>query len=459
MGQCVAVAMLVSVLAAACMQVRTSRETHTPKPVAAQLSGEPHDARFAATATLLPTGKALIAGGVAKDSTAASEAELYDPTAGGFVPTGRMLSGRAYHTATLLSDGRVLFAGGVGPNGAPVREAELYDPPSGRFEPGGKMLDARFNHTATLLPNGKVLITGGELTTNAIHPVSTVELYDPATGTFSPTGNDITRFYDPEIDKFYYRGRMGTVRTKHTATLLANGQVLIVGGSNADAKSLASAELYNPLDGKFTPTGSMVYPRREHRATRLADGCVLVTGGVDSSDRILSIAEIYDPASGKFSLTTTAFPGTSTNMMDQRYEHTATLLGDGRVLVAGGADAHSILTTAELYNPSRGSFSCIGGHLGGSNGSCNRSMQDARSYAAAVALVDGRVLIVGGYNFRASIARTPTGPSAVPFSLVFSAEVYNPANGTFTSTMTLLHAWREGAAVPHPAFDALSLRQ
>jgi hypothetical protein len=350
-----------------------------------------------------------------------------------------------------------LVAGGLGTNGASIHEAELYDPAKGRFEPGGNMLDARFNHTATLLPNGKVLIIGGELTTNGVHPVRTAELYDPATGTFSPTGNDITRFYDREIDKFYYRGRMGTVWTKHTATLLADSRVLIAGGSNSDAKSLASAELYSLLDGKFTPTGSMVYSRREHRAIRLADGRVLITGGVDSSDRILSTAEIYDPASGKFSLTTAAFPGT--NMMDQRYEHTATLLGDGQVLVAGGADSQSILATAELYNPSRGSFSCIGGHFGGPDGPCNRSVHDYRSYAAAVALVDGWVLVVGGYNFSTSIARTPTGPSAVPFSLVSSAEVYNPANGTFTSTMTLLHALRGGDAVPNPAFAAGSLRQ
>src|SRR5262249_24814769 len=125
---------------------------------------------------------------------------------------------------------------------------------------------------------------------------------------------------------------------------------------NSNAKSLASAELYNPVDGKFTPTGSMVYPRREHRATRLADGRVLITGGVDNSDRILATAEIYDPASGTFSLTTTGFPGTGTNMTDQRYEHRATLLSNGRVLIAGGADSQSILATAEIYDPDRARF-------------------------------------------------------------------------------------------------------
>jgi hypothetical protein len=233
---------------------------------------------------------------------------------------------------------------------------------------------------------------------------------------------------------------MAAARANHTATLLASGQVLIAGGGNSNAKSLASAELYNPVDGKFTSTGSMVYPRREHRATLLADGRVLITGGVDNSDRILSTAEIYDPKSGKFSLTTTAFPGTGTNMMDQRYEHTATLLGNGSVLVAGGADAHSILATAELYDPGRGSFSCIGGHFGSASGPCNRSMQDYRAYAAAVALQDGRVLIVGGYNFSTSVASTPMGSSAAPFSLISSSELYNPVEETFTSTLKLLGA-------------------
>jgi hypothetical protein len=133
-----------------------------PISVPAGLSGELHYARFAASATLVPTGKVLIADGIVRDSGAA--AELYDPTAGGFLLTGRMLNGRAYHTATSLTDGRVLLASGIGTSSAPIGEAELYDSVTGRFEPAGNMLDARFNHTATLLLNGKVLITGGELT-------------------------------------------------------------------------------------------------------------------------------------------------------------------------------------------------------------------------------------------------------------------------------------------------------
>jgi len=417
--------------------------------------------RFAATATLLRNGQVLITGGVAHEGTSSATAELYNPVTGGFALTGGLLTGRAHHTATLLQNGKVLIAGGIGNAGKPVRTSELYDPASGKFLATGNMLEGRYDHTATLLASGKVLIAGGGTTTLGVTNIDTAELYDPASGTFSQTGT-VTRYYDPTSDedfykgdqtgtvprnydttstKFFYRGEMNAAHAMHTATLLPNGEVLIAGGMDANGKPQALVEIYNPASGKFTPTGSMNLARREHRATLLQNGQVLITGGLDAQERILAVAELYDPATGKFALTTEAFPRTGTTMTDVRCEHTASLLPNGQVLIAGGSDTNGMLATAELYDPAQGTFSCVGGRSGGPISLCNPRMTDLRTYALAVSLANGQVLIAGGYNTR----RNPTasrgkfsGP--VAFTVLNSAEIYNPASGAFTSTTTLVNA-------------------
>ncbi|MGH8012876.1 MAG: kelch repeat-containing protein, partial [Candidatus Binataceae bacterium] len=402
------------------------------------------DARFAATATLLPGGTVLIAGGVANEGAAASSAEIYDPSTGGFALTGSMLTGRAYHTATLLNDGRVLICGGIDHTGRPVRTSELYDPAQDKFEPTGNMPRARYNHTATLLKNGKVLITGGDVTTNGVNNVDTAELYDPASGQFSVTGN-VTRFYDPQADKFYYQGMMTAARGNQTATLLQNGDVLIAGGGDAHGVAQASAAIYHTDTGKFTLAGSMHEARQEHRATLLPNGQVLITGGLDQHGQILSTAELFNPATDKFTLTTVAFK-TGTSMTSARYEHTATPLPDGTVLIAGGSNSQFVLATAAIYHPPTGSFTCIGGRYAGPGSPCNRSMNDFRNYATATLLKNGTVLIAGGYNFKLAQARNPMaaqralGGASVPFSLLDTAEVYNPAARVFSPNTAIVNA-------------------
>ena len=162
------------------------------------------------SATLLPNGKVLIAGGY--NGNYLASAELYDPVTRTFSPTKAMQTARSGHVAVRLPSGKVLLAGGVGVGWTFLRNAEVYDPATNTFTATGDMAAARESHTATLLENGKVLIAGGHKGRRAEMTIySSAEIYDPATGRFNATG-EMTR-----------------VRHKHGAVLLADGRVLIVG--------------------------------------------------------------------------------------------------------------------------------------------------------------------------------------------------------------------------------------
>jgi hypothetical protein len=282
--------------------------------------------RYAHTATLLPNGEVLVAGGFGDtsdcqgvDVQAQNTAELYDPDKGSFSITGNMSFPRGGHTATLLTDGRVLVAGGgdQGAGGKGSATPELYDPNTGVFTQTGSMAVARFRHTATLMKDGKVLVVGGVPLDSSI-PTSTAELYDPATGIFTATGS------------------MTTAREEHTATLLDDGKVLVTGGESP----VMTAEVYDPSTGLFALTGSMTEARNSHTGTQLMDGTVLVAGGGNNSPT----AELYNPSTGTF---------TKTGSMEfGRAGHTATALslpsGVFCVLVVGGGSFNPI-ATAEVY--------------------------------------------------------------------------------------------------------------
>lgn len=314
--------------------------------------------RAAHTATLLPDGKVLIAGGFADKQSSLAQAELFDPAQKTFASTGNMNVSRSGHTATLLPNGKVLIAGGY--NGDYLASAEIYDPAARTFRPTNNMHTARSGHVTVLLPNGKVLLVGGVGTGWTF--LKNAELYDPATNSFTTTGD------------------MLAARESHTVTLLRNGKVLIAGGHKDRRAAMtiySSAEIYDPATGKFTATGDMTRIRHKHGAVLLTDGRVLIVGGADKRDGRppYSSVEIYDPATGTFSATG--------DMNSPRYklQDTIVLLKDGKVLIAGGANR------AEVFDPAKNRFSYVTGDMGAS-----------RHFATATRLQSGQVLIIGGYH-------------------------------------------------------------
>ena len=265
-------------------------------------------ARTAHTATLLLDGRVLIAGG------GVASAELYDPTSQTFTATGSMTLAQDTRSATLLANSKLPNYGKVLMAGGDEVIAELYDPTAGTFTATGSTVAPHLGQTATLLQNGQVLVAGGE--------TASAELFNPSTGTFTATGS------------------MTVSRSGHAATLLPDGRVLIAGGVQDFGPGavpiplgpgVASAELYDPVSGVFTPTGSMSEGRSGHTATLLADGTVLVTG-TDNT------AELFSPATGTFSVVGEPLtPG---------FGATATLRKDGTVLVAGGRIRGSLATAS-----------------------------------------------------------------------------------------------------------------
>jgi hypothetical protein len=343
--------------------------TGSLKPVGAMI-----DARFNHAATLLKDGRVLITGGRERQGTVLNSAEIYDPQTGQFTATGQMAFKRVGHSATLLPNGKVLIAGGSVEEfffGA-LSSAELYDPATGTFSPTGEMTVKRLAHKATLLKNGKVLITGGQSEEWANH--QSAEIYDPEKGSFT------------------FAARMNEKRADHTATLLTDGRVLVTGGSDARNGPLqvsATAEIYDPVKNSFTAAGKMSVVRFKHSAELLPDGKVIVIGGSNVmlwSGRYAS-AEIFDPANGTFT------PTGNLNTARYKIRDAVVLLTNGKILVAGGG-------RAEVYDPQSGLFGAVKGGMG-----------TTRYYATATLLISGEVLIVGGYSAESS-GTMPSNASA-----------------------------------------------
>lgn len=289
--------------------------------------------RAAHTATGLRDGGVLVAGGFVERGSARG-AELFDPAVGRFVSLPPMRTTRHSHTATLLADGRVLIAGGYGEGAETLAAAELFDPRTNTFVATGALATPRADHVAVLLESGQVLVAGGLGT--GWNFLASAELYDPVQGRFTPAGD------------------MTTARESHVAVRMRDGRVLIVGGHNGrrgDLTLLTSAELHDPRTGAFTRVGDLGIRRHKHDAVLLADGRVLITGGSDERDErgVYDSSELFDPGTGRF----TAGP----RLQLGRYKHAGTsiLLPDGRVLLAGGAPR------AELFDPLASTFTLVPG--------------------------------------------------------------------------------------------------
>lgn len=315
--------------------------------------------RAAHSATLLPDGTVLLAGGMG-EGPADLSTERFDPVTETFRPAGPMVIPRLSHTASRLPDGSVLFTGGYDRAGNYLAEAERFDPTTGRFVPAGSMTTARADHRAITLDDGRILLVGGVGTGWTF--LASAEIYTPATGQFVATGG------------------MRLPRESHAAVRLADGRVYVVGGHRGRRESIelfTSAEIYDPATGLFGPAGAMMTRRHKHDALLLPDSTVLITGGTDERDNrgIYSSSEFFDPRTGGYRI------GPSLQVPRYKHQGASLLLRDGSVLLSGGA------TTAERFDPLQDAFLPVGG-----------TARMRGQFSASVLLPDGRVLVTGGYG-------------------------------------------------------------
>jgi len=354
------------------------------------------NSRTGHTMTLLPNGQLLVTGGWSSSFNAPnvtySGVEVYDPSTGTWAPDGPLTTARSGHTATLLPNGKLLVAGGgviatwAGTSyySSTLSSAEIYDAPGGRWTATGSMVTSRSYHTASLLTNRLVVVAGGADSTST-------ELYDSSSGTWRGSGS------------------LNIAREFHTATVLPNGRVLVAGGARfvGPTEYVSSTELYDPVAGRWATANSMHDARGAHTATLLPTGKVLVAGGIWDVDNPYqtcyteSGTELFDSGGGTWTVVN--------SMTTSRALHTATLLPNGKVLVAGGvgSDFHP-LSSAEIYNPANGMWAVV------------NSMTTTRASHTATLLTNGKVLVAGGVGA--------------------SAELYDPAGGTWTATGTMVYA-------------------
>jgi len=290
-----------------------------------------------------------------------NRAEVYDPSANRWSPAGPSAVMRGNQTATLLRDGRVLITGGIdGTTGRSVPTAELYDPATNTWALAASMAGRRYAHTATLLPDGRVLIVGG---TRSAVVLDSTEIYDPASNRWSP---------GPSLP---------APRSDHGAALLPDGRVLVAGGDDG-SQTLASAEFFDPTVNQWSSTNPMTTGRHSLDLIPLNDGRVMAVAGLPGpGSQAGEAAEIFDPIRETWSVA-----GSSTQPL-LTYGEASVLLKDGRVFVSGGPSQTYMgdaLSSGYIYDPTSDRWSTTS------------PMAQGRVSHSASLLPDGRVLVAGG---------------------------------------------------------------
>lgn len=323
------------------------------------------------TATLLPNGQVLVAGG---SGTSQKVAQLYDPTTDTWTATGSLINMHPFDpTATLLPNGKVLLVGALG-------QPELYDPTTGTWTPTAAMNVLRREHTATLLPNGQVLVAGG-LVNGA--PAISVEVYDPDANTWTSVGN------------------MSGNRANHTATLLPNGPLVFLGGYQGTL-DVGTSELYDYINGQSLKLMSTMANMSNHTATLLPDG-ILAVGGTENPH----IALFFNGSE---------WGGTS-GPPNEHSHHTATLLPNGQILIVGGGATGSETAAVDIYDQS------APGNWNTGPAYPVSPLNVPRTNHAATLLSDGRCLVIGGTGSvtTAKVIQNPDGSTTISSGSTTSA--------------------------------------
>lgn len=320
------------------------------------------------TATLLSDGRVLLCGGYVVGTTITDKAETFTPSFESFtLLSQRMSAPRANHAAVRLADGRVLLCGGyreVSPGSVTSTEtAEIFNPATNTFSATDPMGSQRVDHAATLLPDGRVLVTGGSVLFGAnLVDLASAELFDPATETWSPAPH-----------------AMAHTHATHAALDLGDGRILVVGGSDTDLRP----ELYSIATGTFTAFSAAPLDTARFGAAvgRYFDGDVAIVGGE-------SVGQVIH-----FDLSASALLNTGSPTTVPRSYATASPIGPGRMLVAGGidfSDGSFVLPTCDLL--------AEGGIAGSTTYATAVRFPTGMAMHTATVLGDGRVLFAGGLN-------------------------------------------------------------